>query len=413
MESRWLRIGGTLMVGLFVAYLDRINLSVGLPAVAKDLGFAGADFAVTSSWALTTFLIGYAVANVFGGILTRRFDPKWVAIWMLIIWSVSTILTGWVTSVAMLLVCRLILGVTEGVYWPQQSRFAKGWFAPHELTRANSIIQYYGQFLALALGFMILTPIFDAFGWQMLFYITGGIGLFVMVPLYIAMLRPEAEAPFMEQKAGPKAPLTLKALGGPPFLLLVFSYITQGMLFWGITLWIPLAVKSLGFTGTAQAIGSSLPYFAAIVLAVPMSIISDKTGKRVLVASLGLFIPGILLMLLPQVDSGYMKLGLITLALGYWASSYTPNIWSIVQSTVDPEAVGPASGIINGLGAGGGGTLAGFLVGLLYKSTGSYMTGFVALGVLVILGGTALMTYGRIKAAEGVLRPGHGAGKTL
>ena len=177
MKSRWLRIGGALMVGLFVAYLDRINLSVGLPSIAKDLGFTGANFAVTSSLALTTFLIGYAVANVFGGILTRRFDPKWVVIWMFIIWSVSTIATGWVTSVVLLLVCRLILGVTEGIYWPQQSRFAKGWFAPHELTRANSIIQYYGQYGALAIGFMILTPIYDAMGWQTLFFITGGLGL--------------------------------------------------------------------------------------------------------------------------------------------------------------------------------------------------------------------------------------------
>jgi MFS family permease len=387
------------MVGLFVAYLDRINLSVGLPSIAKDLGFAGANFAVTSSLALTTFLIGYAVANVFGGILTRQFDPKWVVIWMLVIWSVSTILTGWVTSVVLLLVCRLILGVTEGIYWPQQSRFAKGWFAPNELTRANSIIQYYGQYFALAIGFMILTPIYDAMGWQALFFITGGLGLFIMVPLYFKLLRPESEAPYLQQKAGEHTTkLTLKALGGWPFVLLVFSYITQGMLFWGITLWIPMAVKSLGFTGTAQAIGSSLPYFAAIALAIPMSFISDRTGKRVLVASLGLFIPGILLMLLPQVDSGYMKLGLITLALGYWASSYTPNIWSIIQSTVEPKAVGPASGIINGLGAGGGGTLAGFLVGLLYKSTGSYMTGFVALGVLVILGGTALLAYGKVKS---------------
>jgi len=398
MESKWLRIGGTLMVGLFVAYLDRINLSVGLPSIAKDLGFTGADFAVTASLALTTFLIGYAVANVFGGILTRQFDPKWVVIWMLGIWSVSTILTGWVTSVFLLLVCRLILGVTEGIYWPQQSRFAKGWFAPSELTRANSMIQYYGQYFALAIGFMILTPIYDAMGWHALFFITGGLGLFIMVPLYFKLLRPESEAPYLKQEAGEKTKLTLKALGGWPFLLLVFSYITQGMLFWGITLWIPMAVKSLGFSGTAQAIGSALPYFAAIALAIPMSFISDRTGKRVLVAALGLFIPGMLLMLLPQVDSGYLKLGLITLALGYWASSYTPNIWSIIQSTVEPKAVGPASGIINGLGAGGGGTLAGFLVGLLYKSTGSYMTGFVALGVLVILGGTALLAYGKVKS---------------
>ena len=280
-DSRWIKIGGTLLVGLFVAYLDRINLSVGLPSIAKDLGFAGPGFAVTSSWALTTFLMGYAIANVFGGILTQRFDPKWVAICTLTIWSVSTILTGWVASVGLLLFYRLILGVTEGIYWPQQSRFARSWFAPHELTRANSIIQYYGQYLALAIGFVSLTPIYNAFGWHVLFFITGGVGLVVMIPLYGLLLGKQSEAPYQEQKAGQQPKLSLQALGGSPFLLLVFSYIMQGMFFWGITLWIPLAVKSLGFTGGAQALGSALPYIAAIALAIPMSIISDRTGKRV------------------------------------------------------------------------------------------------------------------------------------
>jgi MFS family permease len=398
-DSKWMRIGGTLLVGLFVAYLDRINLSVGLPSIAKDLGFTGPSFAVTSSWALTTFLMGYCLANVFGGILSQRFDPKWVAIATLTIWSISTILTGWVASVGLLLFYRLILGVTEGIYWPQQSRFARSWFAPHELTRANTIIQYYGQYLALAIGFAILTPIYNAFGWHVLFFITGGVGLLVMIPLYGLALGRQSEAPYQEQQAGPRPKLTLRALGGVPFLLLVFSYIMQGMFFWGITLWIPLAVKSLGFTGISQAFGSALPYFAAIALAVPMAYISDKTGKRVLIAALGLLVAGVLLILLPQVSSGYAKLALITLALGYWASSYTPNIWSIVQSTAEPQAVGAAAGIINGLGAGGGGTLAGFLVGLLYKHTGSYMSGFVALGFLVILGGIAVLIYGRMTAS--------------
>lgn len=394
MDSKWLRIGGTLMVGLFVAYIDRTNLSVALPSLSKELGFSGA----TSSLVLTIFLIGYAFANVFGGILAQRFDPKPVAIAMIAIWSLATFLTGWIGSVTILLVFRFILGMTEGIYWPQQSRFARAWFSPQELTRANSIIQYYGQFLALALGFVILTPVYDAFGWRTLFYITGGIGLFLIVPLYLKMLKNQDEAPYKEDNSGAQAKLTLKALGGPSFFLLVFTYITQGMLFWGITLWIPMVVKSLGFTGTSQAVGSALPYLLAVILAIPMSIISDKTGKRVLIASLGLLIPGILLMLLPQVDSGYLKLALITVAMGYYASSFTPNIWSILQSTVEPHAVGPASGIINGLGAGGGGTIAGFLVGMLQQSTGSYMPGFVVLGVIVILGGISLLTYGHIKS---------------
>ena len=399
MRSKWWSIGGSLMIGLFVAYLDRSNLSVSLPSVAQDLGFAGDGFPVTSSLALTTFLIGYAVANVLGGILTRRLDPKIVVIWSFALWSVATVVIGFTSSLTVLLVCRAILGLAEGVYWPQQSRFARGWFAADELTKANSLIQYYGQYLALAIGFMILTPIYQAFGWRILFFLTGGLGLVFIVPLYMKSLRPETEAPYRIEASGqPSAPLTFEALGGLSFAFLVFSYVTQGMLFWGITLWIPLVVKSLGFTGFDQALASAVPYAAAVLFAIPMSIISDKTNKRVLIASLGLLIPGGLLLLLPQVDSGMAKLALITVALGLYAASYTPNIWSILQSTVAPEAIGPASGIMNGLGAGGGGTIAGFLVAMLYGSTGSYMPGFMVLGGLVILGGLSLLTYGRLRS---------------
>jgi MFS family permease len=393
-QSRWWSIGGSLLVGLFVAYLDRTNLSVSLPQLAKDFGFAGKDFAVTASWALTIFLIGYAVANVLGGWLTRRMDPKPVVIWCIALWSVATVIIGFTASTAVLLACRLVLGIAEGIYWPQQSRFARAWFAPEERTKANGVIQYYGQYLALAIGFMALTPIYDAFGWRTLFFLTGGLGLVVIVPLYLAALRPEREAPYpARETAG--GPLTFRDFGGPAFVLIVFSYITQGMLFWGITLWIPLAVRSLGFTGLGQAVASMLPYLAAVVLAIPMARISDRTGKRVLIAALGELIPGLMLLLLPLVGDG-AKLAIITVALGYYASSYTPNIWSILQGTVSPRAVGPASGIMNGVGAGGGGTLAGFLVGMLNASTGSYVPGFMVLGGLAILGSLALLAYGRV-----------------
>jgi MFS family permease len=400
-RSHWGSIGWPLMTGLFIAYLDRTNLSVALPSLSRDLGFAGAGFAVTSSFALTIFLVGYALANILGGILTRRHDPKRVVIWCFLLWSVATIAVGFTGSVTVLLACRFILGAAEGIYWPQQSRFARAWFAPGERTKANSIIQFYGQYLALALGFMILTPLYHLFGWRALFFITGGIGIVFIVPLYVAKLRPEAQAPYPAIRQDAAAPrLTLAALGGPPFLLLLFSYITQGMLFWGITLWIPLAVRSLGFTGGAQAVASSLPFWAAILFAIPLARLSDRTNRRVLIAALGMLIPGILIVMLPLVASGSAKLALITIGMGYYAASYTPNIWAILQSTVEPRAIGPASGIINGLGAGGGGTIAGFLVGMLYKSTGSYMPGFVTLGALVILGGIALLAYGRVRPAR-------------
>lgn len=410
-DSPWLKIGGSLLIGMFVSYLDRTNLSVALPELSQDLGFAGSNFAQVSSWALTTFLIGYTIANILGGLFTRNADPKRVALWCVTLWSIATVAVGFTHSIWVLLICRVILGITEGIYWPQQSRFARAWFSPQQRTRANSVVQFYGQYLALALGFIVLTPLYDAFGWRVLFFITGGLGLVVIVPLYMKYLRPEAEAPYRDEKvhSSVAVKLSLASFGGPAFFLLIFTYIAQSMLFWGITLWIPLVVRSLGFTGFSQAIASAVPYLAAVLLAIPIARISDKTNRRVLIASLGLLIPGCLIITLPLIDSAVLKIALITVAMGYYASSFTPNIWSLIQNSVAPNATGPAAGIINGIGSGGGGTIAGLLVGMMYMKTGSYLAGFVVIGIIVVCGGLSLMLWGRLQRKPAASRPPLGA----
>ena len=100
---RWIGIGGSLLLGLFVAQLDRSNLSVALPQISKDMGFGGDRFAVTSSLALTTFLMGYGFANILGGVLTRHMDPKPVVMWCFGLWSVATVAVAFSNSVVVLL----------------------------------------------------------------------------------------------------------------------------------------------------------------------------------------------------------------------------------------------------------------------------------------------------------------------
>ncbi|TCL02940.1 MFS transporter [Sodalis ligni] len=398
-NSKWYRIGVTLMIGLFIAYLDRSNLSIGLPGMERDLGFSGAG---TKSLALTGFLIGYALSNFFGGFLTYKLNPKTTIISMVLIWSLAQVFTAWVTTPTLLIIYRIILGIAEGIYWPQQFRFARAWFTKDEITRGTNLIQFYGQFLALAIGFLVLTPIYDLLGWQWLFYITGGLGIFIVVPLFLIFLKtsPDGAGNTATEEVRPVEKLTFASLGGYPFLLLVFSYFANGMLFWGITLFIPMLVTSLGFTGLWQGFASSLPYMLAIILAIPMSYISDRSQKRGLIAASGLVVAGVLLVLLPIIANPVMKMALITLAIGYFTSSYTTNIWSIITSSVKPAAVGPAAGVVNGIGAGGGGTVAGFVVAYLFKSTGSYLPGFSIIGAMAILGGVAVYAYSRIIARQ-------------
>jgi MFS family permease len=407
-SSKWWRIGAVLMFGLFVAYLDRSNLSIALPELSHDMGFAGPTFADTSSWALTAFLFGYLAANLLGGFLTYRIDPKLTLILTVAVFSTCTLLSGFVDSVGLLIALRVVLGFAEGIYWPQQFRVAKAWFTEREMSKGTAIIQYYGQYGALAIGFFLLTPVYDALGWRPLFWVTGLAGIVLVIPLYVAFLKSApigAAPPAPAREPGMRMKMRFADFGGPRFLLLVFSYFSNGMLFWGITLWIPLVIQSLGFTGTGRGLLAALPYLLSLVLTVPMMGISDRTGKRVLIASSGLLVGGTLVGALPLVENPVGKLVMICVGMGYFTATFTSNLWAIAVTDLPAHLVGPATGIINGFGAGGGGIIAGFVVGKLQAATGSYLPGFVVLGVMAIVGGLALLTYGRLRPREAPAAP--------
>lgn len=402
--GRWIRVGLLLAVGLFVAYLDRSNLSIGIAGVSRDLGFAGSDFAASSSLALTAFLWGYLVSNLLGGVLTARIDAKWILLIAVAGYSLCTVLIGFSENITMLIVLRVGVGIFEGFYWPQQFRLAKEWFDEKEMTRASAMIQYYGQYLALALGFFILTPVYAALDWRPLFWILGGLGLVLVLPLYAAFLRSTPDSPrfgpirIPAVDASERKKLTFASLGGWSFLLIVFSYFTNGMLFWGITLFLPQTVATFNLPPALNGLAAATPYLLSLVLTFPMIALADRTGRRGIIAVSGLVVGGILIACLPLTGDPTIRFILISLGLGYFTAAYTPNIWAIAVTRLSPHAVGPATGIINGFGAGGGGIVAGALVGGLLASTGSYFVGFTILGLAAITGGIALAIYVRATA---------------
>ncbi|MFC4123007.1 MFS transporter [Nonomuraea zeae] len=401
LPHKWLRISGLLLIGLFVAYLDRSNLSVGIKNISTDLGFSGEEFAATSSLALTAFLVGYLIANFLGGFLTARIDAKWILLVTVAGYSLCTVLIGFADSVGVLVALRVGVGIFEGIYWPQQFRMAKAWFDDREMSRASAMIQYYGQYLALALGFFVLTPVEATFGWRPMFWVLGAIGLVVILPLYARFL---PTAPGTTTVADPgqgtsRKGLTFAAFGGWRFVLLVFSYFTNGMLFWGITLFIPLIVPTFGFATSINGLLAAAPYLVSLVLTVPMMIIADRTGRRGPIAVSGLVVGGVLLACVALTGNPVLQFALICLGLGYFTASYTPNIWAIAVTDLPAHVVGPATGIINGFGAGGGGIVAGALVGALFAATGTYALGLSVLGVVAIVGGLALLLYTRMRPA--------------
>ena len=63
---------GLIWLMMFVAYFDRINITVAGPAIVKTLGLEPAAFGLV----LSAFTFGYALMQIPGGALADRFGSR-------------------------------------------------------------------------------------------------------------------------------------------------------------------------------------------------------------------------------------------------------------------------------------------------------------------------------------------------
>ena len=159
-------------VNVMINYLDRSNLAIANSAVANDLKLDPAQM----GYILSAFGWTYALLQIPGGVLADRFAPRVLYALCLITWSIATMLLGLARGFSMLFGFRLAIGSFEAPSYPINNRVVTSWFPDNE--RAGAIAVYVsGQFIGLAFFSPILAMILQAYGWQMMFVITGAIGL--------------------------------------------------------------------------------------------------------------------------------------------------------------------------------------------------------------------------------------------
>ena len=96
-----------LVLSVCINYIDRGNLSVAAPVLAPELSLNASKLGVLFS----AFFATYSVFQIVSGWLVDRYNVNWVYAAGFLVWSVATLLTGFCSSFAMLLVFRFILGV--------------------------------------------------------------------------------------------------------------------------------------------------------------------------------------------------------------------------------------------------------------------------------------------------------------
>lgn len=339
-----------------------------------------------------------AVAALFSGLLlpglTRGIDRRVVLLGFSVLMIASNLLVAFSSSLMVLLIMRILLGIALGGFWSMAAAVAMRLVPPTLLPRALSII-----FSGIAVGTVVAVPLGSylggLYGWRSAFVAAAAVGvvtlvfqLFTLPPL--APRRPARLSTVLEVLLRPGIAVGMLAcvlVHTGHFAL--FTYIrpflesTSGVGAKG------LALMLLGF-GAANFVGTLL---AGWLLE------KSPRGTMVLMPAL-VGVAALALVWLPASVPGQVVL----LALWGMAFGGVPVAWSNWVARAVPDQAESAGGMVVAsvqsaiaAGAAAGGAMFSF----------SGIDGvFVAAGILMLL--AALLIGMRVK----VQAPGHGAGET-
>lgn len=181
-KIRWMFALMFFLIGV-IAYMDRANISYIAQPMMEDLNMNKTQFGMLASM----FAAGYALMQVPAGIMAEKFGPKKMLTFALVWWSAFTILTGVVRNHGLLYAMRFLFGVGEGPMYPSNAVFNTYWFAKSEKGRASSALlagSYFGPVIAP----FVTIAIYQAFGWEAVFFIFGAIGV-VIAALWLVIAK--------------------------------------------------------------------------------------------------------------------------------------------------------------------------------------------------------------------------------
>lgn len=403
---RW-RIPAVLGVTMVVNYLDRNNLALALPRIAEEFGWSDRQVGANGELLLGAFFLAFGLANITLSPLAERLGSKRSVLLALAAYSLCTILMGPLgSSLAALIVLRLLLGMGEGVHIPMLSAITSRWFPTHERSRANALWGV-GILVATALAPLAVVPLIAAFGWRAAFVAVGLVGMLVSIPLVWRYVEDEprradgvSEAELAYIREGSLSPEPVA--GGVHyarqgrFWLATLGGALNAFCAFGVLNWLPTyfnRARGIAF----EDLGWPLAFvFAAGVAGVlVMAYLGDRLGRRALLASGGFLVAAGLVALAPQVASVPALVGLFAAAV-FCQGAYQAQEYAIIQRVVPAAHVGAGTGLYNGLAVLFGGVGGSFIPGSIVAATGSFEAGILSVVAGALMASAVMFALARV-----------------
>ena len=413
-----------IFVNVVINYMDRSNISVAATFISRDLELSSVQLGLIFS----AFSWSYAALQIPGGVLADRFGARGLYAVSLVMWSLVTILQGFVIGFTALLILRVLVGVFEAPAYPMNNRMVTSWFPDNE--RASAIAVYTsGQFVGLAFLTPALTALEHYMGWKGLFIITGSIGIVWGLIWYFFYRDPadhkrinEQELDYIEKGGGL---LSRKKKGGgassTPFkwedLVEVIShrklwgiYIGQfclGASMWFFLTWFPTyLVKYRGLNFLQSGFLASAPFLAAFAGLLLSGFFSDylvRKGVSLGIARKSPVIAGLILTI-SIVGANYVDSpALITLfmCIAFFGNGFASITWVFVSALAPKHLVGLTGGVFNFMG-GMAGIVIPIAIGVLARG-GRFEPALIFIAVVGIIGALCyIFLVGKVERVETV-----------
>lgn len=407
---RW-RLSLALMVSFFVAFLDRMNISLALPLIRAEQGWTEAQTRDYGALLVTLFYVGYGAANIFLSPIAARFGPRRSLLSVVVLWSLLTAMGALVSrSIPLLLASRVLLGLAEGVHVPMMNTLTKAWFPPSERSRGSGT-WVSGLLLAVMLAPVILVPVMDRIGWRGGFLVLAGLGLLVTWPLLYWQVHDTpakhpritdgeqahiaaglAEERRLIGETAPGLRGVLRAMSSPRVALLFVIGTLNNVVGLGISAWLPTYfVTNKGLPYEDLVYATSLPYTFGVLGIFAWSLLGDRLGRRALLAAAGYVGSAISVYLALTAPGVPASIAFFSVGV-FCISAFIGSEWPLCQRVFPREVIGPSVGLYNGVttmvGGGVGPIVVSAIVGSAEGSAGvqaAVVTCVLAAGLLLVL----------------------------
>ncbi|KAH7031695.1 major facilitator superfamily domain-containing protein [Microdochium trichocladiopsis] len=169
---------------LLMNYLDRINVSnARLAGMQKDLGMTDTEW----SAGISLFYVGYIISQVPANVVLAKGNPRLLLPICMLGWSVTTICMTALSSGWGFMLCRFVVGVTEGPFVPAVSLMTSSWYTKHEsplrmsIWHAGNIISNVISGLLAAAILTTMEGIRGLHSWQWFVLIEGIVSIAVAI----------------------------------------------------------------------------------------------------------------------------------------------------------------------------------------------------------------------------------------